>query len=597
MKKALVLSLLILGLGLAASAQFSGSWATTLTFDPVISTAEQWNTIYWNDSFFSGLDSTLSLKYVLSSWTFSATSAFDLYGFASQKFSVSGSLGAFSLSTNMSFDPAAISEKVYYWPEDTDDWDTDTDKEEGAPACPIRWAVGETAPIFLKWDVTADVSIAGVEVGVYVLQDQSNYDVALVDYLFQNTGIDDNFVQTDSVSCTSYENGIGWRLKVAGSFGGVKVTSYTYFNLNEWTNAYYTGYFTYEPTCGLIGKSGYFKIPYEGCDLPFYEEFLMLEGFMFGCATIDAAISIDCDGFAYATFLASDVSLGGWASLDFAITFTTDSKSFESCISLDALAFDCIVVELGFGADGYGVITDNVIDSIYVHGISFSTTWGGVTFSSKTEFDAYSLLMSDTDDYSYLDSKDTWTWLLPYTGKGQYGLCNYWEIADAVYEVQCTPVEHYKLWEQFTVDVDADACCGGLFDLTVSTYFGDYESLDWIGYVFVHEDATAFTAVLTNPFVGAGDLNDATQDKAEADEYAAYYTGLYCDPVAGSTRDRVYGISGYGRYEDDVATLFDWAKTSVKLGVGVGSNVTLNFGFGITAFGWDEISVGFKWSF
>ena len=111
-------------------------------------------------------------------------------------------------------------------------------------------------------------------------------------------------------------------------------------------------------------------------------------------------MSISCTGFEYVEFLVADISLGGWASFDFALKFTTVSKTWDTCISLDGLAFDCFTVELGFGNTGY---VDTVIDNITIHGVKFATTWGGVKFTSVTEFDAYSTLMSTSTAYTYMN--------------------------------------------------------------------------------------------------------------------------------------------------------------------------------------------------
>jgi hypothetical protein len=322
-----------------------------------------------------------------------------------------------------------------------------------------------------------------------------------------------------------------------------------------------------------------------GCEFPFVEEYLLIEGFTFGCATIDAALSILCTGFADISFVVHDISLGGWATLDFGITFTVDSKSFATCISLNKLLFDCFVVELGFGSGAYGVITSNVISDIYVHGISFSTTFGGVKFSSFTEFDAASLLMSPSYDYTYLYGGDQWGFFVQYCGEktcAEDACCEAdaveatWWNGTADY-VECVATERYRLWEKFTIDVDADACCGGLFDLTVTTYFGEHQVLDYVGYWFAAADTAAYTWV---QLYGVAVTPTQKTARTLTDDY---------DPCATSF------VKHYSA--DDGTTLFDWAKTSVSLGVGIGSGITLTAGFDISAFGWDAFTLGFKWTF
>jgi hypothetical protein len=97
MKKALVLSLaVVLGLGVASFAQtLSGSWDTTITIvpSPVVTL---------------GINSTLTVEYAVSGWTFSSITVLDETGWLGQSFEVGGALGAFSLGSTLVFDPAAV---------------------------------------------------------------------------------------------------------------------------------------------------------------------------------------------------------------------------------------------------------------------------------------------------------------------------------------------------------------------------------------------------------------------------------------------------------------------------------------------------------
>jgi hypothetical protein len=562
MKRALVLGLIVLfGCGIASFGQLSGYWSTSIGIDPDAAVLP---------AFFTSLNSTLKVDYALSDWTFGAISTFDKAGFASQKFSVAGALGAFTFASGMAFDPAAITEKTYTAYDATDltaMFDTPLQTDSLVGYCPLTWSATEVGPRFLTWDVTAAVSIAGVSFEAYVLQDYSHYNVKNVNYLWDMTG---TAVQTDSMSWNTTANGMGWRLKVVGSFGAVNVTSLTYFNLTETTNAY-------EAYSGLhIGKSGEISV-LTGCAFPFVEEYLTIEGFTFGCATIDIGISILCTGFNDITFLVSDISLGGWAMFDFAITFGTDSKTVDTSITLVTPVFDCFVVEMGFGSGAWGEITTNVISDIYVHGFKLVQTFAGIKFTSITELDKASLLMSGYSDYAYLSGGEQLGFLSPFFGKALVGgdatTPVYNVIADKLYMSNCVATERYQLWEKFVIDVDADACCGGLFDLTVATFFGNHEELVWAGYAVY---TTASTTGTVTTLYGL-----------DADKYA-YGTSTV-------TRDTASFKTVYKA--DTEVTLFDWAKTSVDLGVGIGTNIGLTFGFDISAFGWESLDVGFKWSF
>jgi hypothetical protein len=112
MKKALVLSLaVVLGLGVASFAQtLSGSWDTTIgiTPSPVALT----------------IDSELIVTYAVSGWSFTSDTVIDETGWTKQHFDVSGALGAFTLGSTLTFNPAI--------------------------------------PSFTKWVVTGGLSLAGV---------------------------------------------------------------------------------------------------------------------------------------------------------------------------------------------------------------------------------------------------------------------------------------------------------------------------------------------------------------------------------------------------------------------------------------------------
>ncbi len=118
MKKALVLAFaLVLGLGIAAFAgsPLSGSWTSSLTLDIQTSGAIS----------VSDFSSTLEVDYTVGGWTFVSTTGFTLGGWNTQEFTANGTLGAFTIDSDLVFDPAGAS--------------------------------------FTKWDTTGSVSIAGVD--------------------------------------------------------------------------------------------------------------------------------------------------------------------------------------------------------------------------------------------------------------------------------------------------------------------------------------------------------------------------------------------------------------------------------------------------
>jgi len=105
MKKALVLAIVCaFGLGAAGFAQgaLSGSWETSICIDP------------GPPVLFSGFDSVLTVDYTVSGWTFESVSTFSILGWVGQVFNVDGVLGAFTIGSNIVFNPAAATFTYWY---------------------------------------------------------------------------------------------------------------------------------------------------------------------------------------------------------------------------------------------------------------------------------------------------------------------------------------------------------------------------------------------------------------------------------------------------------------------------------------------------
>jgi hypothetical protein len=118
MKKALVLGLLVLGLGAAVYAgPLTGSWATTLRFNNA-----------------AGLDllnfeSILQVDYAVGGWVLGANAIFNETEFANLYFEADGQLGAFAFTSMLDFDPQT-----------------------------------PQSPSFIAWTNAASLSLAGVDV-------------------------------------------------------------------------------------------------------------------------------------------------------------------------------------------------------------------------------------------------------------------------------------------------------------------------------------------------------------------------------------------------------------------------------------------------
>jgi hypothetical protein len=570
MKRALVLSLVVvLGLGVGAFAQLSGAWESTLSFNM--------GAVAFPD-FIVDLTSTFEIDYTLAGWTFGSASEFDLTGFAAQSFSVEGQLGAFTFESSAAFAPMVVT--VFTYPAPGSNL---TQTPSTAVLCDRIVVATTYAPMFLTLDATASVSIAGVTASAYVYMDQSNITVQNVGYAFTLAG-----VQTDSWVLPSYNNGTGARITIAGSIGGMDVTSYTYFNLVE-SN-------TKSTYCPKIGKAGVFSIATAGCDVVFTEEYVMFQGLTFGCVEIDAALQIFCTGFGSLKLVANGIDIGGWATLNVGIIFTTTSKDLDLCLTLNKLSFSCITVEVGVNSNGYAESTGGTLtlENIQIHGFGLTTEVGAVTFTFATELDAYSTQFSTATAWKYLYGDAQKAFLVPFAGisdlvAGTDPYCYNGSIipgtdttfqfvmSDAgYYELVCVALDRYKLWEMFKISIDEDACCGGLFGVDVVTYFGDKQTLSYFAYNVV--DAGTNAASTATYLLGTSGWTAQTAN-----------TG---DPLC---YDSVAWGSGYA----DVASavqLFNWAYTTVAFSVGMGSNLTLNIGAGISAFGWETLDLGFEFT-
>lgn len=124
-----MLSLLVGGIA-GAAATLSGSWDTDVVIDP-----QQTN---FNDAI--DVESDVTIQYSVDGWSFASITELSDSGWTDQDFAVSGALGAFTVTSELGFDPAT--------------------------------------PAFDLWNTTVSVSIAGVSFGMdFTLAD---HDVTLL---------------------------------------------------------------------------------------------------------------------------------------------------------------------------------------------------------------------------------------------------------------------------------------------------------------------------------------------------------------------------------------------------------------------------------
>ncbi|MCD6136270.1 hypothetical protein J7J63_06145, partial [Candidatus Bipolaricaulota bacterium] len=99
MKKALVLTLAFaLGLGVAAfaNAPLSGSWCADISINP-------------QSPAFTAFDNDITVDYTVGGWTFESVTGFSLTGWDTQEFTADGVLGAFTIGSDLVFNPGAAS--------------------------------------------------------------------------------------------------------------------------------------------------------------------------------------------------------------------------------------------------------------------------------------------------------------------------------------------------------------------------------------------------------------------------------------------------------------------------------------------------------
>ena len=648
MKKALVLAfVLVLGLGAWAFAgPLTGSVDFSASFVPSASD--------FND-FVDSLSATIELDYTIGGWTFGSSSGFNLHGFSSQQFTAEGTLGAFTLSSTMNFKPATVTKETWAYNTTTVnshlvDTQTvgfvvggDTYCHETTPQSAsgdiwnVCWWKNEdyatvtktTGAVFDDWKVVASVSIAGVDLeGIFFLEGYSGAADA-TPYAWYWSGSGGSIsaipnpnkggdIYAEKVQSGAYDiwttsdpylhgfkstpttTGSGYRFKAAGTAGDVTITSYTYFNLTE-SDA--------TAACGACGysfaRSGTFKIASAGCDVGFTEEYLTLEGFSFGCATMDVALDITCTGFQWVKFLFNDVDLGvAGITLDGLLTFETTSKTFTltPCLTLNGT---CFTFETGLSWSG------NEIGGLSIYGISFSQEWNGITFSSKTAFDTDNSCLFGKTGKSVTDSSKKIQVLVPVTGlytstteSCSSGSCastdthrpSILNTGAGYYTPWCIYTEKYVVWEEFSLEATGDSCCGGSYDISFSTYFGDKQLLN--GWVWEYQ----FYSTSPTYDVDYTEVYDIPLDGVEDTKITKFATADAPDDISAD------GLSSGEKYEEDLTkkayyydasddTLFAWVQTDVDASLEIGSAWTLTAGLSIDVYGWNSLSFGVGFEF
>ena len=163
----------------------------------------------------------------------------------------------------------------------------------------------------------------------------------------------------------------------------------------------------------------------DGCDFDFVDVTIGLDFLFCDCAPIHAEIYFSCDeGFEYVEFSTTGIALPNlpWISLDAVLHFELQTKEITLTPVFDLGPIVCFDIFIEAGA-GPATFPPDVLEfwDFTIVGIGIGCTIGGVDFYALSMFD---------------DS------LAPY-------------------------------WEVYSIDVGADACCGGVFEFGLDLYFDD----------------------------------------------------------------------------------------------------------------------------
>jgi len=667
MKKALVIviaCMLVLAGGALASAQtFTGSWDVTFTFDVYklgsVCPYQWWEV--W------GLSSDLVVDYTVGGFVFESKSSFDAqHGFNAQEFSAVGCLGAFSLAAKMEFLPSAVLTTTQgWWTVGGVSWDPVTQNpwyiynnpgdacdDVGAntackttvltllPGCSLdRWAE-DTGPAFKDFELTADISLAGVQIGGLFLMNGWAGTTTVTDVFFWDVCTEllypveemptnaywANVPQSGSThavgtnvvldgTCTvpgSTPIGAGSRLMLAGSVGGMTVTSFTYFNMTESDNTADT-----LTGCPVLGKAGDYAVA-AGCGLGFVEEYFMVEGIPFCCdITLDAALKLVCPeesetltcvcedellkglvmpdgtivpiympswdeectfstamvGFEYLQFLVKDIPfIPGFYDLTASIKFTTTEKEFSLC-GVPSFGLDtCFSVTLipNWEEDESHNGIPNKFTGIDIKDFSLTCEFPGVTATFKTVL--YDL---PTNALKTISSDEMLRFLVP-TSCAAYcppiwdvdGDGDLTEAGDGIFvEYWDTPKYKYYAWESLGIVLSGDACCGGAYEITIDNYIGkEYEAdPEFCGCICIDGDEMYYV--------------EDDQGQKEFYDRPTYHCEF--------TKDANYTEVG------QLDQLFSWMATDVGVSVSLFSNFTLTVGSEVSFRGWEIFSLGF----
>lgn len=607
MKRALAFAcVLLLGVGFASFAQFSGTWETEVDFYPAALTFGE----------FADFSSDLDVTYAVSDWEFTMEAEFDPAGLTGMDFAVEGILGAFTLSAEVGFLPMFVTAYTVEY----DDLQSDSACANDFPGVVYDSVVETitTVPLFDDLAIESEVSIAGVTFGgmfrlygemeTAVSYGYTYFDTQTPSYV--GPFADQIDADADPLVVTSTAgNGAGWKFWGSGSIGGMDVTAQAWFNLYDPLGDLYTLYLVYvmphPPLSYKFLDSGYYALTCEDCIGRFTAFDLLLEGFSFACTDVSIFTTFDCCGWNGISFLLEDIGLGCcWDLLfDMLITFTETTKSvrFEPDLTI---ANACFTIKAEVAYTG-GTQAGFSIDGINILGVGLSYTWNGITFTSMTSLNPVTNPILGGYGYGYIESPAYVAVWSPVEEASAD-----WEVVDGecvatnqdfnldaagvgYYELVTFACERATIWEYFEIAVDGDGCCGGGFDLEAAFYFGDLLALTDL------DDTFYYDADGDGAYSGAGErvqiYGDELATGATITPWSEECNCCPCDEPCSQELVEMEWDTEYTAIAD--ARLFDWVKTTIEGSIGISSNFDLTFGLDVSTWGWESLSVGFEFSF
>ena len=555
MKRALAILAVASMFGFAGLAQLTGSWETSLTF----------NFLEDFDDFVT-LSSDFTLDYVVGGLTLGMDAEFDGdVGFSGLDFTASGAIGPVNIESTMSFVPNYVTDYAYNFGGLT--VQTASSGNNVIPVSKTYNSVDVTktfAAKFDEWTVDMSLEFGGLTFGTYFFLEALDDSYSYNDVWYWDGSTAVQTKSTTEGNCLT-TTGSGWKFTVSGEVDGVTVTSYTYFNLSE-ADAYWLT----NPKYGLnLGKRGVYSIASDGCGVGFSEEYLMVEGLSLCCGTtMDAALKVTCSGFEYLRFLVKDIPFVCCGiDLDLGVTFKTTSKSVSLLVDVGDLE-NCFGVDLDVVTDGSAVSGIRVksidIDCELAECLSFSAT----TVLYKDTAGAFSLKTLTSDEKYHFFVPDTCGGHSPSAVVASSGHGYYTEVD--------VPKYKWMAWESFTVELCGPACCGGQYEVEVTTYFGNKWELKAWGYEYY--DGTSCQKVYWDA--------DATDSVAVGDS----------DITDPTTADTYSPMAKYVEQKSD--SLFNWMATEASFSMPlIGDTLSLDLGAFISVRGFESFDFGFTFEF